>query len=75
MRRPLLKLNLPDIEVTVTPDDPAQWVGVFEGEVLLALAELCSEVGARRAHLFVPGYLDTRRLRIEVAVTPAELAV
>lgn len=74
MRRVLLKLDLPDMEVTVTADDEARWVGVFDGAALVGLAELATVTHGRIAHLFVPAGIDTGRLRVEVAAHPAELA-
>lgn len=74
MRRVLLNLALPDVEVTITADDEARWVGVFDGAALVGLAELTTSTTGRRAHLFVPAGIDTGRLRVEVAAHPSELA-
>ena len=75
MTRFSVQFDLPDLEVTIIDGGAVRWVGVFDGEVLVGLAEVCEEADNRcRAHLFVPVCSDTDRLRVELADHPGELA-
>ena len=75
MTRFSVEFDLPDLRVTIMDGDAVGWVGVFDGEVLVGLAEVCEEDdNLCRAHLFVPVCSDTDRLRVELADHPGQLA-